>query len=278
MTTVVKLARSAADDHALLCSERTVARLTRAGVSPAVLPRVRASGWAGEHRFVVEDLPAGTPVRADAPPETSRDALATIGAVHEATAEWRVWSADSFGASLAPHLDTISAAVRTPTQRRVAEAVVVALVAAFAERPQVTAVVHGDFRAGNVLVQGEQPARVSGVIGWERSASDAVPELDLVHFLLARRPGGLAAAVCASLGAPDTTVGEWAATVGVGTPNPSLGRAACTTWAWLAHAAAVLRRRRTGDPAGERVVADVSAVLDLLGRPGVLAGLARHGR
>lgn len=273
---VVKVAMSAAAGDGLCRHERMLVHLADTGIGGAVVPEVLATGWVGAQRFVVERAVAGVPLPVAVTVADTRAALAAVGIVHAASAHGRTLGPVDVRRWVGDHLGRIRGAVHDPLLRRTVDALEGALVEAFAARPLVASVVHGDFWPGNVLVVDEPERRVSGIVDWERSSTSGLPERDLAHFLLSARPGGYAAAVRASLGAPDTTVGEWAATLGLPTPNPSLGRTACTALTWALHVGATLADRRRYAPGRLWIRREVVSVLAVLARPGVLDTVAAN--
>lgn len=274
---VVKAALSAAADDGLRRHERMLLHLACTGVGRPLVPEVLASGWVGSHRFVVEEVLDGRPLAAVTSVADTRAALAAVGSIHEASAHARTWAPADVGRWLGGDLARIRAAVRSPGLRATVDALADALVEAFAEQELTAGVVHGDLWSGNVLVVDEPERRVSGVVDWERGSSSSLPELDLAHFVLCAHPLGFAAAVRASLGAPDATVGEWASALGVSTPNPSLGRAACTALTWAMHVGSGLTARRRYAPGRLWVRREVESVLEVLGQPIVLSSVAANG-
>lgn len=273
---IVKVALSAAASAGLARHAYVVNRLGRTDALRSAVPGLMTVGDLGQHRYVVERAAPGAPLTGDLGPGATAGALQLMGVVHTMTAHVPTRGDGTVSAGLDADLARLGRVCRSEPRRRTLDRLRHALDGAHDGHPFVAAVVHGDFWPGNVLALGEGGDRqATAIVDWERAAMTGVPEVDLVHYLLDIHPDGFAAAVRASLAAPETTVGEWLATFGVSTLNPQLGRTWCTVLAWLGHVGAGLEATRRFGAGPLWVRTEVGTVLDFLGaHDGLLAGLS----
>lgn len=277
---VVKVALSPAASSGLERHARALAHLADVDEVRSVVPELVAWDSLGGHHCVIERAAAGSPLTADRSAASTTSALHLMARVHGATAQEGARGTGSVQEAVDVDLARLDDVSRTGARRRTVARLTDALGRALDTCRPVTSVVHGDFWPGNVLGVGEPGRRqATAIVDWERASLCGLPELDLVHYLLDVHPGGFAAAVRTSLAAPETTVGEWLATVGVPTSNPRLGRKLCTVLAWLGHVGAGLEatRRFAAGPLWLR--SEVDSVLDVLAaHDGLLGELAAgHG-
>ncbi len=111
-------------------------------------------------------------------------------------------------------------------------------------------VTHGDCWHGNVLVSGggaagtngdDGPLELTGIIDWEDSRSDGVPDVDLAHLWLTSQPVEIGPALVAGLRDPGAFE-DWLERIGVVRPNPRLPARLVLTLAWLEHVAGAVTR------------------------------------
>ena len=277
---IVKVALSASAGAGLDRHAQLLGHLAQLPAVGEVVPELMSVGSLGRHRYVVEHAVAGVSLTTPPGPETTAAVLRTSARVHEATA---ITTPDDMAGGMHTVLATLDAdlarlarvcrtAGRQHTIDRLAEALAVALDG----QQLVTATVHGDLWAGNVLVAGApgDPSAIA-IVDWERAALRGLPEVDQTHYLLAAHPGGFAAGVQAVLTASPTTVGAQLADIGVPTLNPQLDSRLCAVLAWLGHVGAGLDTTRRFGAGPLWVRSEVSTVLDLLrAHDHLLAGLA----
>lgn len=147
--------------------------------------------------------------------------------------------------------------------------------AQLAEAPVTVSTVHGDLWLGNVVL--DEP-RVAGIVDWEDSEDEGIPDVDLAHLWLSAQPGGVGLAASDVLVPSDLLAASDVPTASDvldggtepgplpgwfrGRPNPQLDLRAVVLLAWAQHVARTLRRATDPTPSRVWFARTVDPVLD----------------
>jgi Phosphotransferase enzyme family len=160
----------------LLAAEPAVGDFAR------LLPLRLGDGHIGAQPFVVERAIPG--IAADAAgPSAAVAAISAIRVLHERTARLAVVGEDLLNQWVDQRIDILTRATR---RHDVVDRLRRRLHTAWAGRHVQVSWVHGDFWAGNVIVDPATGA-AEGIIDWEWAAADELPEQDLVYALVHAR-------------------------------------------------------------------------------------------
>jgi O-antigen/teichoic acid export membrane protein/Ser/Thr protein kinase RdoA (MazF antagonist) len=267
---VVRIAMTPAGEAALADNAEMLERLGGHRLLPrwqAVVPSLVHRGRLGDRSYVVESFLPGAPLDrlegSDRAAGLDR-ARSSLGSMHHATSR-RARFDDSVAHRWID--EPIEALGRIPavSERRDDLARLRSwLRSELVGRRIKLCWVHGDFWAGNVLVNRSGDAtRVTGIIDWENGRLDGLADVDLAHLWLAEQPGELGTALGEALERPETlpgTTGDDDGTVVVAASG--LPARAVLVLAWLAHVSAGVARSTDHPPGRIWMKRNVLAVLD----------------
>ncbi len=242
---ILKIATSAAASRGLHQHAETVEWLHQRGPADvgALLPQIVRRAVVGGEQVVLETrLPGAVEPTAVPAADLTRSAFRTVGALHALTAAPATVDGLLLNAWVDEPLQSLRRLPALAREGSALDRLAGTLAQAWTGREVTTSLIHGDFWPGNVLAEPSEPGwRVTGIVDWENARRGALPDVDLVHWLLSTRPLELGAAVTASLQAPETLSAELAA-LDVALPNPDLALEHVVLLAWLWHVSAGLER------------------------------------
>jgi hypothetical protein len=161
----------------------------------AVLPPILAHGTAGGQGYVVKQKLAGVELRAlagqpDAFSAGQAAAVHTISQMHQRTGHLhRISEAEMSRWVYAPARvlrEFSKANLQGGNYDRPIDSLIKTLDAALLRRELWVARIHGDFAPGNILVKNDG-SKVTGLVDWEMSVENDLPQLDIMQLLLSSR-------------------------------------------------------------------------------------------
>jgi len=259
---VVKIATSDAasrglDRHASVLTQ--LAEIPPAQPVRALFPLLLERRQVGGHTVTVETtLPGDVLPRLSGGQSAVEAAALAIGQLHAATASHTVVGPTL----LAEWVDQPIASLRrlqglSAAERSALDLLRETLYAALSGRELTTAMTHGDYWLGNLLMEtsGGTP-QVSGMIDWENGRSNGLPDADLVHLWLNAQPPELGAVVKSALESPLT-----ASDLPLPLPNPELGLTEVILLTWLWHVSDGIERATSNSLGRIWVARNVKPVL-----------------
>jgi aminoglycoside phosphotransferase (APT) family kinase protein len=153
-----------------------------------LLPTRLAAGDMAGHQFTVDEALPGSQHLG---PNLARDvaAISLIGELHQATAQEMTVDHETLEAWLGAPLHTITALLRRlplPLPRDALDRLVVRVRRDLLGRSVKVSWIHGDFWAGNLLVD-EVSRAITGIIDWDLAAFPELPMHDVLQMLLLSR-------------------------------------------------------------------------------------------
>jgi len=290
---ILKIATSAAAADGLKRHTSTVDRL-RARLDDTtadLLPETVRTGALADHRVLVETRLPGTSSQAwQSDPRVGAGAVAALSEIHRATSVERVVDDELLTAWVDRPLDLLRGMRALPGDPAALDRLGQLLRDGIRGQRVAAAVVHGDFWSGNVLIEWEQGdsadvpgpgmeddrdaarVRVTGLVDWENSVAQGLPDADLLHWWFAAQPVELGAAVRSALTAP-RELSHRLADAGIDLPNPQLAVEHVVLLTWLWHVTAGMRRTSAEHLGRVWLYRNVKPVLLLLADPSFGSGI-----
>ncbi len=205
-----------------------------------LFPVVLDAGDCAGHHFVIETACDGhRPLAADHATLTA--IAAAVADVHRLSARPHDIDAATVGRLVNDRIDVLTADQRLCGYLGEIDTLCTLLGTALLGRRLVLATTHGDCWIGNSLVRaGTGGIEIAGLIDWEDSEHDGLPDSDFAHLWLTAQGEHIGRSVVDVLRSPDPV--PLFADLGIAPPNPLLPVEVGVLLAWLGHVAAGLER------------------------------------
>ncbi|MCP3854261.1 MAG: oligosaccharide flippase family protein [Actinomycetia bacterium] len=240
---IVKVALSDAAARSLLRHGEALVDLHAQAAGTTVdmmVPTLIETGECAGHRFVVESVCPGQPALA-----ADHSSLVAIAAaverVHHLTTATRYVDDAATLDLVGDPIATLASDPRLRSRHDSLDRLGALLRGALAGRRLVVARTHGDCWTGNAMVETAPGfVEVTGLIDWEDSRAQGVPDTDFAHLWLAAQGEHIGRTTAAAIRADDPV--PIFADLGVHPPNPHLPLDVTVLLAWLGHVTAGLSR------------------------------------